>query len=191
MAHVVLFHSILGLRPTEQEIASALVKDGHSVALPDLYDGRATDDYDEGFRLKEEVGEAAIGAHARAALEEAPDDAVLAGVSFGAFLIGQFWGERPRMPAALLFSGVAPWMTPRRPGLPVSAHIARPDPFDDEEFFTEWAAGAGDVALEMHRYDGAGHYFLDRSLPDYDAAAAELCLERSRGFLRGLYTKER
>lgn len=186
MAHVVLFHSILGLRPAEQEIASALATDGHSVSLPDLYDGRATDSYEEGFRLKEEVGDAAIEAHARAAVDEAPDDAVLSGVSFGAFLVGQFWGGRPRMPAALLFAGVAPWMTPRRSGFPVSVHIARPDPFDDEEFFTEWTAAAGEAALEMHRYDGVGHYFLDRSLPDYDAAAAELCLERARAFLRGL-----
>ena len=186
MADVVLFHSILGLRPAEQEIASLLAAEGHSVALPDLYDGRATDDYDAGFRLKEEVGEAAIEAHARAALEEAPEDAVLAGVSFGAFLVGRFWGERPQMPGALLFAGGAPWMTPRRAGLPVSAHIARPDPFDDEAFFADWAAEAGAVALELHRYDGAGHYFLDRSLPDYNAAAAELCLERARAFLRGL-----
>lgn len=186
MAHLVLFHSILGLRPAEHEIASALVADGHSVALPDLYDGRTTDTYDEGFRLKEEVGDAAIEAHARAAIDEAPDDAVMSGVSFGAFLVGQFWGERPRMPGALLFAGVGPWMTPHRPAFPVSVHIARPDPFDDEEFFTEWIAAAGEVALEVHRYDGVGHYFLDRSLPDYDAAAADLCLERSRAFLRGL-----
>ncbi|MDJ0944906.1 MAG: dienelactone hydrolase family protein [Kiloniellales bacterium] len=187
MAHVVLFHSILGLRPAEQEIAAALVQDGHRVALPDLYDGRATDDYDAGFRLKEEIGDAVIDAHARSAIEEAPNDAVLSGVSLGAFLVGRFWGQRPRMPGALLFAGVAPWMTPRRPGLPVSAHIARPDPFDDEAFFAEWRADAGEAALEMHRYDGVGHYFfLDRSLPDYDAAAAELCLERARAFLRSL-----
>ncbi len=65
-------------------------------------------------------------------------------------------------------------------------HIARPDPFDNEEFFTEWTAAAGEAALEMHRYDGVRHYFLDRSLPVYDAAAAEFCLERSRAFLRKL-----
>ena len=186
MAHVVLFHSILGLRPAEQEIASALAAEGHTVALPDLYDGRATDDYDAGFRLKEEVGDAVIEAHARAAVEEAPDDAVLSGVSFGAFLVGRFWGERPQMPGALLFAGAAPWMTPRRPGFPVSVHVARPDPFDDETFFADWSADAGEVALDLHRYDGVGHYFLDRSLPDHDAAAAQLCLERALTFLRGL-----
>jgi len=183
MAHVVLFHSILGLRPAEREIAAAFEADGHSVVLPDLYGGRAVDEYDEGFRLNEEIGQETLLARARAALAEAPEDAVLAGVSSGAFLIGRLWGERPRMPGALLLSGPAPWMEPRRSGLPVSAHIARPDPFDEEQVFTEWAEESGEITLELHRYDGVGHYFLDRNLPDYDAAAAALCLERCRAFL--------
>jgi dienelactone hydrolase len=185
MAHIVLFHSILGLRPAEREIAAVFEAEGYTVALPDLYDGRAVDAYDDGFRLNEEIGQEAIAARARAALAGAPDDAVLAGVSFGAFLVGQFWGERPRMPGALLLAGPAPWMQPRRRGLPVSAHIARPDPFDAEQVFTDWAEESGDIALELHRYDGVGHYFLDRSLPDYDEAAAALCLERCRAFLGG------
>lgn len=186
MGHLVLFHSILGLRPAEREIAAAFEADGHIVALPDLYGGRAVDAYDEGFRLNEEIGQEAIEARARAALAEAPEDAVLVGASYGAFLIGRFWGERPRMPGALLLAGPAPWMEPRRTGLPVSAHIARPDPFDEEQVFTDWAGEAGGIALELHRYDGVGHYFLDRSLPDHDAAAAALCLERCRAFLRRL-----
>ncbi len=47
-------------------------------------------------------------------------------------------------------------MEPRRLGLPISAHIARPDPFDEEQVFTDWASEAGEVALELHRYDGVG-----------------------------------
>ena len=39
-------------------------------------------------------------------------------------------------------------MVPRRPGFPVSAHIAQPDPFDDESYFEEWAEG---VALDLYR----------------------------------------
>ena len=177
---------ILGLRPAEREIAAAFEADGHRVALPDLYGGRMADTYDEGFRLNEEIGQESIAARARAALQRAPEDAVLAGVSFGAFLVGRFWGERPHMPGALLLAGPAPWMEPRRPGLPVSAHIARPDPFDEEQVFTDWAGESGGIVLELHRYDGVGHYFLDRSLPDHDSAAAALCLERCRAFLRRL-----
>jgi dienelactone hydrolase len=186
MVYIVFFHSILGPRPAEREIATAFEEDGHTVALPDLYGGRTANGWDEGFRLSEEIGQEAISARARAALAAAPEDAVLAGVSFGAFLIGRLWGERPHMPGALLLAGPPPWMEPRRPGLPISAHIARPDPFDEEQVFTDWASEAGEIALELHRYDGVGHYFLDHSLPDYDAAAAALCLERCRAFLRRL-----
>lgn len=183
MAHIVLFHSILGLRPIEYRIAAALEENGHVVVLPDLCDGRTASSYDAGFALKDEVGEATIHERVRAALQAAPDDAVLAGVSFGASLVGHFWADRPRMPGALLIAGGAPWMEPRRPGLPVSAHIARPDPFDDEAEIEGWAQDAGGVALELHRYDGVGHYFLDPDLADYDAPAAALCLSRARDFL--------
>jgi dienelactone hydrolase len=125
MVHIVFFHSILGPRPAEREIATAFEADGHTVALPDLYGGRTANGWDEGFRLSEEIGQEAISARARAALAVAPEDAVLAGVSFGAFLIGRLWGERPHMAGALLLAGPPPWMEPRRPGLPISAHIGR------------------------------------------------------------------
>jgi len=186
MPYIVLFHSILGLRAAEQHLAAVLEADGHVVTLPDLYRGQTTEDYEEGFRLKQATSEALIMDRARGALADAPDDAVLAGISFGASMIGQFWGERPRIPGALLFAGGAEWAPTLRAGLPVQAHIARPDPFDDESFFAAWVASNPGVALELHRYDGVGHYFLDHNLPDFDRAAAALCLERCRRFLRSL-----
>jgi dienelactone hydrolase len=186
MANVVLFHSILGLRPVEREIASAFESDGHRVILPDLFDGQTCDDYDSALAMKKKIGNDAIYERAKAALDNAPDDAVLSGVSFGADLIGAFWGGRPMMPGALLFAGITSWMSPRRVGFPVLAHIARPDPFDDEKYFDDWIGEAGDVNLVVHRYDGVGHYFLDPALSDYGADAAKLCLDRSRSFLRAL-----
>ena len=186
MATVLLFHSILGLRAAEREIASCFEHGGHRVILPDLFDGRTVESYEAGFALKDRIGDDAILARAAAAIAAAPKTAVLSGVSFGAFLVGRFWGNRPETAGALLFAGVAPWMTPRRFGFPVAAHVARPDPFDDEAVFENWEQEAGDVALALHRYDGVGHYFLDRSLPDYDETAAEACLERCLIFLNGL-----
>ena len=49
----------------------------------------------------------------------------------------------------------------------------------------EWIAEAEamPVALEVFRYPGVGHYFTDRTLADYDAAAAELLLGRALAFL--------
>lgn len=186
MATVLLFHSILGLRAAEREIAARFERGGHRVILPDLFDGRTAEGYEAGFALKDQIGDDMILSCADAAVAAAPEDAVLSGVSFGGFMVGRFWGDRPKASGALLLAGIAPWMSPRRAGFPVAAHVARPDPFDEEAVFEGWAAEAGDVSLDFHRYDGVGHYFLDRSLPDYDEAAAEACLERSLAFLNGL-----
>jgi dienelactone hydrolase len=183
---VVLFHSILGLRRAERDIADAFERAGISATIPDLFAGRVAKTYPDGFRMKDEIGDALILRRAEQALASAPADAILAGVSFGAFLIGRLWQDRRYMPGALLISGVAPWMKSPRCGLPVSVHIARPDPFDDEEFFAQWANEADHAALQLYRYDNVGHYFLDRDLPDYDAAAAALCMQRSVEFLARL-----
>ncbi|MET1416689.1 dienelactone hydrolase family protein [Roseibium sp. HPY-6] len=185
MVHVVLFHSILGLRSAEREIAAAIEADGHIVSLPDLFGGQTTEAYEDGFVLKEAVGDKLIRKRALEALKIAPTTAVLAGVSFGAFLVGQLSASRPDMKGALLFAGVAPWAKPPKAGLPVQAHIAQPDPFDDEVFFEGWLADEM-TACDMFRYKGVGHYFLDRNLLDYDADAAETCLGRVQSFLRDL-----
>ncbi len=186
MAEIVLFHAVLGLREAERDVAAAFETEGHRVHLPDLYEGARTDDYDEGFQIVARIGQDTLAERAEAALARVPETAVLAGVSLGAFLVGKVWALRPRMRGALLLCGFAPWMTPRRRDLPVSAHIARPDPFDSEADFATWQGAADGVALELHRYDGVGHYFLDGSLPDHDEHAAKLCMARSCTFLNTL-----
>ena len=186
MAHILLFHSILGLRPIERDLAREWEEWGHRVILPDLYEGRSVEDYDAGFALHDEIGHAAIAERAGAAIEDAPEDAVLAGVSMGAGLLAYSWGERPASRGALLIAGAAPWGPGLRPGLPVQAHIARPDPFDDEEYFADWAETAPAVVLDLRRYDGVGHYFLDPALPDYGEEAARACRAAMLDFLASL-----
>jgi dienelactone hydrolase len=172
MVHVVLFHSILGLRPIERDLAREWEAAGHRVALPDFYEGRTANDYDQGFALYQEVGQSTVRARAAAALAVAPGEAVLSGVSMGAVRVLEHWGERAASRGALLIAGAGSWSPGLRPGLPVQAHIARPDPFDPEEFFEEWVATNPGAALDLRRYDGAGHYFLDPTLPDFDETAA-------------------
>lgn len=186
MPHILLFHSILGLRPVESDLAREWEAAGHRVTLPDLYGGRRTDDYDEGFALYRGIGAAEVGARAAAAVREAPEEAVLSGVSMGAGLVGDSWGARPRARGALLIAGAAPWSPDLRPGLPVQAHIARPDPYDDEAFFADWVDANPGVALDLRRHDGAGHYFLDPALPDFDADAARDARAAMLAFLASL-----
>lgn len=186
MPHIVLFHSILGLRPIERDLAREWESAGHTVTLPDLYGGRATNDYDEGFVLFRDIGRSTIGACAAAAVAAAPADAVLAGVSMGAGLLADHWGDRPQSRGALLIAGPAEWSPSLRPGLPVQAHIARPDPFDPEEVFAEWEQANPGAALDLRRYDGVGHSFLDPALSDYREEAAREARAAMLAFLAAL-----
>jgi dienelactone hydrolase len=186
MAHIVLFHSILGLRPIERDLAREWEEAGHSVTLPDLYEGESTNDYDEGFALYRRIGRPTVSARAAAAVAGAPDEAVLSGVSMGAGLVAEYWAGRPESRGALLIAGAAEWSPDLRPGFPVQAHIARPDPFDPEEVFEGWANANPGAALDLRRYDGVGHYFLDPSLSDYGEGAAQEARAAMLAFLAAL-----
>ena len=53
MAEVVLFHSVLGLRPGVIAAAERLRAAGHTVHTPDLYDGEVFDDLADGSRKED------------------------------------------------------------------------------------------------------------------------------------------
>jgi dienelactone hydrolase len=185
MADVLLFHSVYGRRPAEAVIADRLRADGHRVTVPDLFGGRTAPTVEEGFAILEEVGWAAVAGRAEAAAADLPPETVLAGVSMGAGVAGHLWQQRPAASGVLLLHGVCELPAQPRPGQPVQLHLAEPDPFEEEEFVADWLAQAASISLvmEVFRYPGAGHYFLDAALPDHDAAAAALAEERIRAFL--------
>jgi dienelactone hydrolase len=185
MVAVVLFHSILGLRSAEAEIAGRFRAAGHAVTTPDLYEGWRTDRYDAGFAKHDEIGDPELVRRARAAVAGLPAETVLAGVSMGGGFAAALWAERPETRGVLLLHGPGELPSMPREGTPVQVHMAEPEPFDDEAFLREWIAGAGRLPLELEvfRYPGVGHFFTDRTIADYDAAAAELLLGRSLAFL--------
>ena len=185
MATILLFHSVLGLRPVERGLAEEWRGAGHAVLLPDLYGGRTAETYDGGFAILGEVTQAEVERRALDAAEAAPRGAVLAGVSMGAGLAAHVWAGRPDAAGILFLSGPGAWPD-RVDGTPVQMHAARPEPFDDESVFTEWQAANPGARLECIRYDGVGHYFLDPSLPDHGAAASAACRARCLAFLAAL-----
>jgi dienelactone hydrolase len=188
VADVVLFHSVRGLRPAEHAWADRMRGAGHAVTLPDLFAGETSQTIDDGLAIQERVGWATMMARARAAVTPLPPETVLAGVSVGAQVAGELWADRPAAAGLLLLHGPCEVPASPRRGLPVQAHLAEPEPFDDEEFIAGWAEGmrAAELAFELFRYPGAGHYFTDPALPDYREAAARLASERAIAFLAGL-----
>jgi len=117
MAHVALFHSMLGLRPAERLAAERLRQAGHLVTTPDLYDGRTATTMDEGYALMNDLGWPAITQRARDAMLGVPADAVLMGFSMGVGVVGTLWPERPQTVAVVLLHALAALPANVMPGL--------------------------------------------------------------------------
>jgi dienelactone hydrolase len=185
MADIVLFHSSLGLRNVEREAAARLRNWGHRVTLPDLYAGRTADSTDEGLQLMADIGWPTICQRARAALDEVPVTAVLFGISMGAGVVAEIWPERLATEAIILLHGLAAIPDVVRPATPITVHVADPDPFAPCDEIQRWRARATDASLhaDIVPYSGSGHFFTDRTLPDYSAAATSVAWTRIADFL--------
>ncbi|GGP90183.1 dienelactone hydrolase [Actinomadura coerulea] len=185
MAHVALFHSILGLRSAELAAAERLRRAGHEVLAPDLFGGRTATTLDQGFRTAGQVGWTTVVERARRALQAMPDDTVLAGLSMGAGVVGAVWPERPDTAGVLLLHAPAEIPASVRPGLRVQLHAADPDHFapPDQVAALRRSARAAGAELEIFRYPGVGHFYTDPGFPDHDSAASELTWSRVLDFL--------
>lgn len=186
MASLVLFHSVLGLRPVERACAETLRAAGHCVRTPDLYGGMVADTIARGMALMNRVGWDRICEWATTALEDMPESTVLAGFSMGCGVVAAVWPSRPRTRGILLLHGMAEIPEAARGrGLPLQLHLGGQDDFWLPEEIAAWTAEAERAGLraETFVYPGAGHFFTDRSLADYDAAAAKHARTRILRFL--------
>jgi dienelactone hydrolase len=191
MAEVVVFHHTHGLTSGVRDFAERLGQAGHTVHVPDLYDGRVFDDFEEGAAYAQEVGFGSIIERGRLAAEQLPAEIVYAGFSLGVLPAQMLAQTRPGARGALLFHACVP--TSEFGGawpqdVPVQIHG-----MDADEVFV----GEGDVdaarALvaatadaELFLYPGKQHLFADDSLASYDEHAATLLTERVLSFLDGL-----
>jgi len=178
---VALFHSMFGLRQVELLAADRLRDAGHHVVTPDLFDGAVAAEpgsaptLDDGFALVARVGWETIVARARAAVRDLPPDTVLGGFSMGVGVVGSLWPER--LASSGVFQLHATARVPRGvgAGTPVQAHVAEGDRFAPPDELAAFRASAADVNADaaLHVYPGAGHFYSDPSLPDYDAVATD------------------
>jgi dienelactone hydrolase len=183
----VVFHSMFGLRAVELAAAERLRGAGYQVVVPDLFAGAtASGDPAEGFALMSRVGWPTTADRARRAVAEVPEDAVLVGFSMGVGVIGQIWPERLNASAVLCFH--APTNVPLGvpAGTPVQLHVGAADhhfaPEQQIAAFKNSAHRAG-AAASVYQYPGAGHFFTDEALPEYDADASANAWTRALRFL--------
>jgi dienelactone hydrolase len=185
---ILLFHHALGLTSGVRDFAGTLRRAGHTVHVPDLYEGRTFDSIEQGIGYAREVGFGTIMERGRGAAEALPAEVVYAGFSLGVLPAQMLAQTRPGAKGALLFESCFPtsefggaWPD----GVPVQVHG-----MDADEIF----AGEGDLdaarALvestpdaELFLYPGKRHLFADSSIPSYDEQAASLLTERVLAFL--------
>ncbi len=192
MAELVLYHHAQGLTKGVEAFAAELRRAGHTVHVPDLYEGHTFDTLDEGIAYAKRTGFDTVLERGLTAAEGLGDAMVYAGFSLGAMPAQRLAQTQAGVSGALLFHSCVPvsefgeaWPE----GVPVQVHGMDADPFFAEEGGDLDAARAlvgSTERAELFLYPGKEHLFADSSLPSYDQAAAALLTRRVLDFLEGI-----
>ena len=192
MAELVLYHHAQGLTEGVEAFAAELRQAGHTVHVPDLYEGHTFGTLDEGLAYMTQTGSGTLMERGVTAAEGLGDTLVYAGFSLGVLPAQRLAQTRAGAKGALLFNACFPvsefggaWPA----GVPVQVHGMDADPFFTEEDGDLDAARAlvsSAQRAELFLYPGKEHLFADSSLPSYDQAAASLLMRRVLGFLDGI-----
>jgi dienelactone hydrolase len=189
MAEIVLFHSVLGVRPGILDAARRLTEAGHEVLVADLYEGEVFDRYEPAMRFAQEsIGYPELLARAGRATAGLRDGFVVVGFSLGVAPAEYIACTRP-VARVLLFGGALPLVALHESGwpggVPVQIHCMLDDPWREQDEIDAFAGAvrASGAPVELFDYRGAGHLFTDASLPEeYDEAATEVFWNRAMGF---------
>ncbi|RKN44294.1 dienelactone hydrolase family protein [Micromonospora endolithica] len=188
MAEVLLFHHAYGLTAGVRSFAARLEAAGHTVHVPDLYDGAVFDTLGSGIANAKKIGFDTVLDRGRRAAEGLPAELVYAGFSLGVLPAQSLAQTRPAARGALLMDACLPaeefgdgWPA----GLPAQVHGMEADPefADSGDLDAARALVAATPETELFLYPGRQHVFADDSLPGYDENAATLLTERVLAFL--------
>ena len=184
MAEILLFHHAQGLTTGVHAFADELRSGGHTVHVPDLYDGATFDDLDAGVAHMESIGSATIIERGTAAANDLPTDIVYAGFSMGGMPAQSLAQQRSGARGAVLLHTAIPleyfggaWPD----GVPLQIHTLDNDDWGDVDVAREIAAAV--PSAELFVYPGDQHLVTDRSLPVYDEAIATQVMQRVLAFL--------
>lgn len=132
MAEILLYHHAQGLTKGVEAFAGELRQAGHTVHLPDLYDGHVFDTLDEGIAYASETGFDTLMERGVAAAAGLGNELVYAGFSLGVMPAQRLAQTREGAKGALLFHSCVPvsefgeaWPA----GVPVQVHGMDADPF--------------------------------------------------------------
>ena len=188
MAELVLYHHVQGLTTGVQAFADTLREAGHTVHVPDLFDGRTFTTLEDGMAYAQQVGFGTLNDRGVAEAVALGPALVYAGFSMGVMPAQQLAQTRAGARGALLFHACLPvsefgdaWPA----GVPVQVHGMDADPLFADEGDLDAARDlvASTDRADLYLYPGKEHLFADSSLPSYDEEAAALLTQRVLDFL--------
>jgi len=188
MPDVILFHHAQGLTAGIRAFADNIRSAGHTVVVPDLYDGATFSTVEEGVAHAEQLGFDDIIAAGVAAAETLDQRLVYGGFSLGALPAQKLAQTRVGAIGALIYHGDVPVTTfgeTWRTGVDLQVHVNEHDDWCELDIVGELVEDASKHAdAELFIYPGSTHLFTDSSLADYEPDSAALVLERTLDFLR-------
>ena len=188
MANLLLFHHAQGLTPGVLAFADQIRLAGHTVHVPDLYEGRRFDTLSSGVEHAAKIRLDVIVERGVQAARMLPARLVYAGFSLGVLPAQKLAQTRQNAAGALFFSACAPvaaFGSPWPRDVPVQVHAMESDKLFVEEGDLNAARAlvASAENGELFLYPGDQHLFADSNLPSYDEEAAALLTSRAIRFL--------
>ena len=184
---VIVVHEIFGVTPHIRQLADRFAAEGFAAFAIDLFDGRTTDDLQQGFAFAGALDWGAAArkiARAAEALRTEGRSAAVVGFCMGGALALMAAAEKPSPGPCVCFYGIprAEQADLRRIEGRVLLHFGTRDAYISKERIDALEAllRSGDVRARLHRYD-ADHGFV-REEPE--GAAATLAWQRTIAFLQ-------
>jgi dienelactone hydrolase len=189
VARILLYHSIMGLRPGILEAAERLRGRGHEVRTPDLIGGAVYSGYPEARAHLASIGLPKVFASAAQAAKEFGPGAVYMGFSLGAACALGAAARNPGAKGCIAAAGVATVAELRATAWPAGVdaqpHFSIRDPGYDKAkaALLGEAVRASSSRFELIEYEAGGHLFADPGLADYDEETAALFWKNVDAFL--------
>jgi dienelactone hydrolase len=184
MTEVVLFHHVQGLTDGVAAFAEDLRAGGHTVHVPDLFDGHTFGSIEDGFAYTSSLADGTLDRRVADAVEGLASEVVYAGISYGVPRALDLTVNRPGAKALVMLESAMPVagedaFGPFPDGVPVQIHGGEGDEYfqEDKEYADQAVEVLGD-RVELFVYPTDAHLFTDRSLPSYDAESAALATRR-------------
>ena len=186
---VLVLHEFFGLQPSFRSYADALEREGFTVLVPDLYDGRLASNVAEAEAISDGLDFEQTMQRLEAACEHLtanwhPRLGVI-GFSLGAYLAIPLVQRRP-VEATVVYYGINE-VDPNRWSGPLLGHFATVDEWTPLQEVNDFFAGLSTAGIDaqMYSYENTGHWFANESVPDaFDSGAAGLAFNRTVDFLR-------